>query len=115
MNTLSRSQTATTFDQAMGRRLLFDKLFKHLMSVGGIGVIIAVSAIFFYLASVVVPLFMPPQIERQTQFAVPGNTSQVTAAFSGEEQREIGARLGAGGDVTFFRFHRQGITDVASQ
>jgi phosphate transport system permease protein len=104
MNTLSRSQTAITVDQAMNRRLLLDKLFKHLMSVGGIGVIIAVSAIFFYLASVVVPLFMPPEIERQAQFAVPGNAAQATAAFSGEEQREIGARLGADGDVTFFRF-----------
>jgi phosphate transport system permease protein len=114
MNTLSRSQTAVTVDQAMSRRLLLDKLFKHLMSVGGIGVIIAVSAIFFYLASVVVPLFMPPEIERQAQFAVPGNAAQATAAFSGEEQREIGARLGAGGDVTFFRFDNGDVLSSAA-
>ncbi|CAL60698.1 putative ABC-type phosphate transport system, permease component [Herminiimonas arsenicoxydans] len=104
MKTLGRSQTASALDQAMGRRLLVDKLFKHLMSIGGIGVIIAVSTIFFYLASVVVPLFTPPKIERQTQFAAPGNAAQTTAAYSGEEQREIGVRIGTAGEVTFFRF-----------
>jgi phosphate transport system permease protein len=104
MNTLSRSQTAITLDGAMNRRLLSDKLFKYLMSVGGIGVIIAVSAIFFYLASVVVPLFTPPSVEQQVQFAVPGAASETTVAYSGEEQREIGVRLGSAGSVTFFRF-----------
>lgn len=104
MNTLTRSQTAITLDRAMNRRLLMDKLFKHLMSVGGIGVIVAVSAIFFYLASVVVPLFVPPSIENKAQFAVPGGATQPTAAYSGEEQREIAARIGAAGEVTFFRF-----------
>lgn len=104
MKTLGRSQTASAFDQAMGRRLLKDKLFKHLMSIGGIGVIIAVSAIFFYLASVVVPLFTPPSIENQSQFAVPGSAGQPSGAYSSEEQREIAVRLGTKGDVTFFRF-----------
>lgn len=100
----TRSETALSLDRSMSRRLRADTLFKYLMSVGGIGVIIAVSAIFFYLASVVVPLFMPPTIERQTQFALPGNAAEPTAAFSGEEQREIGTRLGTDGGVTFFRF-----------
>jgi phosphate transport system permease protein len=114
MNTISRSQTAVTLDQAMNRRLLLDKLFKHSMSVGGIGVIIAVSAIFFYLASVVVPLFAPPRIEHQTRFAVPGDTAHATAAFSGEEQREIGARVDAAGNVTFFRFNNGEVLSSAA-
>jgi len=114
MQTLSRSQTAAALDGAMNRRLLTDTVFKHLMSVGGIGVIIAISAIFFYLASVVVPLFMPPEIERQTQFAVPGDVSQATGALSGEEQREIGARIGSAGNVTFFRFDSGEVLDNVS-
>ncbi len=104
MNTTSRSQPAISVNRSMGRRLLSDRLFKHLMSGGGIGVIVAISAIFFYLASVVVPLFMPPAIEAEAQFAVPGDASQATAMLSGEEQREIGARVGAKGGITFFRF-----------
>ena len=110
MNTISRVQNSagSAIDligkRPMNRRLVKDRLFKHLMSLGGISVIIAVSAIFFYLASVVVPLFTPPAIESQTQFAAPGEKSQRTALLSGEEQREIGIRVGDAGGVAFFHF-----------
>ena len=56
MNTATETTTALSVNAAMGRRLLTDRLFKHTMTVGGVSVIVAVSAIFFYLASVVVPL-----------------------------------------------------------
>jgi phosphate transport system permease protein len=49
--------------------MLTDRLFKHTMTVGGVSVIIAVSAIFFYLASVVVPLFMPPTVDQRASYA----------------------------------------------
>lgn len=100
----SVSQTALSVNRAMSRRMFSDSLFKHVMTVGGISVIVAVSAIFFYLASVVVPIFMPPGVEGRAQFATPGPASQATLALSGEEQREIGSRVGAGGTITFFRF-----------
>lgn len=98
------SQTAASVDKAMNRRMLADKLFSQLMSVGGIGVIIAVSTIFFYLASVVVPIFVAPEIQSRAQFAVPGAAAQTTVGLTGEEQREIGVRLGGQGDISFFRF-----------
>ena len=104
MNTASTTSTALSVNAAMGRRLLSDSLFKHAMTVGGISVIVAVSAIFFYLASVVVPLFTAPAVEQRQQFAVPGSTQQATLAYTAEEQREIGSRVGAQGSVTFFRF-----------
>lgn len=88
----------------MGRRLFSDKVFKQVMTAGGIGVIVAVSAIFFYLASVVVPLFLPPSVENQTKFASPGLVSQSTVAFTAEEQREIGVRIGDQGAISFFAF-----------
>lgn len=98
------SDNATSIDKAMRRRMLFDRFFQHAMTAGGIGVIIAVSAIFFYLASVVVPMFVPPTVESQAQFAAPGMQGQDTVGISGEEQREIGVRLGAQGDITFFNY-----------
>jgi len=103
-STTNQSTTAVSVERAMGRRLLSDALFRHFMTAGGIGVILAVSAIFFYLASVVVPLFAAPGIESETRFAVPGRAGQTTGALSGEEQREIGARITTAGGITFFRF-----------
>ena len=102
--TTTASQTSISVERAMGGRLLRDRVFKNVMSVGGVGVIIAVSAIFFYLASVVVPLFLPPTIESRVQFAVPGGTAAQTFGLSAEEQREIGARFDDGGTITFFGF-----------
>ncbi|WIW00054.1 ABC transporter permease subunit [Kinneretia aquatilis] len=104
MNTASPTQTAISVDRAMSRRLLTDKLFEKLMTVGGLSVIVAVSAIFVYLVSVVVPLFMPPGIDHRAQFATPGGNAQATLTLTGEEQREIGSRVGAGGAITFFKF-----------
>ena len=98
------SDTSASARRTMSRRLLKDRLFKWFMSSGGIGVIVAISAIFFYLASVVVPLFVAPTIESQASFAVPGSAQQRTVALSGEEQREIVARIGDRGGVTFFQF-----------
>ena len=103
MNTATQTSTALSVNAAMGRRLLTDKLFKHTMTVGGVSVIAAVSAIFFYLASVVVPLFIAPEVEPRAPYSVPGN-AQPTLAFSGEEQREIGTRIGAQGSIAFFEF-----------
>lgn len=98
------SDNGASIDKAMRRRMLFDRFFQQAMTAGGIGVIIAVSAIFFYLASVVIPMFVPPTIESQAQFVAPGLQGQDTVGISGEEQREIGVRLGAQGDITFFNY-----------
>jgi phosphate transport system permease protein len=104
MSTATQTSTATSVDARMKRRMLTDSLFKNLMTVGGISVIVAVSAIFFYLASVVVPLFTPPGHRQPPAVRHPGPSDQPTLAYSGEEQREIGSRVGARGAVTFFRF-----------
>jgi phosphate transport system permease protein len=104
MNTATESSTQLSVNAAMSRRLLTDGLFKHTMTVGGISVIVAVSAIFFYLASVVVPLFVPPVVDQRAQFPLPARAQQPTLVYTGEEQREIGSRIGTGGAVTFFRF-----------
>jgi len=77
-------------------------------------VIVAVPLIFFYLASVVVPLFVPPDIESRAQFAAPGTAARTTVALSGEEQREISARLGEQGDIAFFRCNAGALVSQAT-
>ena len=104
METADLSLTARSVNRAMRRRLLTDGIFQRTMTAGGISVIVAVSAIFFYLASVVVPLFMPPTVDQRSSFALPGPAAEATLELTAEEQREIGSRVGAGGSISFFDF-----------
>jgi len=85
-----------------GQRMAKDRLFKHVMTFGGLSVIIAISAIFFYLASVVVPIFMPAQMDDLQKFLVPKVVPGATVHLSSEEQAEIGVRMSDRGSVTFF-------------
>lgn len=85
-----------------GHRMTKDKLFKHFMTFGGLSVIIAISVIFFYLASVVAPIFMPAQMEELNTLSLTKNVQGKTVHLGTEEQTEIGLRLSDGGAVTFF-------------
>lgn len=85
-----------------GRRMAKDKLFKYVMVFGGLSVIIAISTIFFYLAGVVTPLFMPPHMDDLKPLAVPALVDQSTVHLGMEEQVEIGIRVASQGGVTFF-------------
>lgn len=87
-----------------GRRMTKDKLFKHVMTFGGLSVIIAISLIFFYLASVVVPIFTPAKMDELKSFALPGGTQEQTVYLTSEEQAEIGVRMTAQGSVHFYDF-----------
>jgi phosphate transport system permease protein len=85
-----------------GRRMSKDKLFKHVMTFGGLSVIIAISLIFVYLASVVVPLFMPATMEKLQSFPAVGVQQETTVHLTAEEQAEIGVRFANQGSVAFF-------------
>lgn len=85
-----------------GKRMARDRLFKHVMTFGGLSVIIAISAIFFYLASVVVPIFMPAQMDDLQKFSVPQGALENSVHLTSEEQAEIGVRMSDRGSVTFF-------------
>jgi phosphate transport system permease protein len=85
-----------------GRRMAKDKLFKSVMIFGGLSVIVAISTIFFYLAGVVAPLFMPSHMDALTPLAVPSLSNQSTVHLAMEEQVEIGVRIADQGDATFF-------------
>ncbi|MFN3543658.1 MAG: ABC transporter permease subunit [Thiobacillus sp.] len=85
-----------------GHRMAKDKLFKHVMTFGGLSVLIAISLIFFYLASVVVPIFTPAKMEELKSFTLPGNAQEQTVYLTSEEQAEIGVRMTDRGAVHFY-------------
>jgi len=85
-----------------GTRMAKDKLFKHVMTLGGLSVIIAISLIFVYLAGVVVPMFMPATMDPLVRHTVPGAAAETTVLLTAEEQAEIGVRFTAEGGVSFF-------------
>jgi phosphate transport system permease protein len=85
-----------------GRRMAKDKLFKHVMTFGGLSVIIAISLIFFYLASVVVPIFTPAHMDELQPLSIPKNGGGSTVYLTTEEQAEIGLRVTDFGGLSFF-------------
>ncbi len=92
----------TTIAGAMRRRLWADWAFKKVMTLGGISVIVAITLIFFYLASVALPLFKPAAVDDWKARAIPGGAAQQTGVLLAEEQAEIGARVTQQGQVEFF-------------
>ena len=85
-----------------GRRMAKDKVFKHVMTIGGLSVIIAISLIFFYLASVVVPIFTPASMDDLQSLSIPKNGGGATVHLTTEEQAEIGLRVTDSGGLSFF-------------
>ncbi|HEX2140528.1 MAG TPA: phosphate ABC transporter permease, partial [Woeseiaceae bacterium] len=82
-------------------RTLKDHAVRYAVSIGGIGVIIAIALIFFYLLQVVLPLFKPATMAAGHSFDMPGPPSR-TLHLSLEEHGGIGARYTAAGQVLFF-------------
>jgi len=82
-------------------RNFLDVLARRIVQVGGIGVIIAITLIFIFLLSVVLPLFERPVVEFSSRYQAPGD-DQKTLYLAIEEQAEIGLRLTDSGQVFFF-------------
>ncbi len=97
----SDSLTATQLRQRT--RILKDHLARYAVTIGGIGVIIAVVLIFFYLLSVVLPLFKPAEIEPVASYRLSAaGTDDQTLHLAMEEQAEIGVRFTRSGLAQFF-------------
>jgi phosphate transport system permease protein len=79
-----------------------DRFVAWMMAVGGVGVILAIVLIAFYLLYVVIPLFRPAHLAEATEFALPGAPEAPTLYYALEEQREIGMRIAGNGGITFF-------------
>lgn len=82
-------------------RLLKDALARHTVAVGGVGVIIAILLIFFYLLYVVYPLFAPATAQAVADYPVPGGG--ITRHVETEELGELAVRYTGDGRAVFFR------------
>ncbi|MDO9141078.1 MAG: ABC transporter permease subunit [Methylobacter sp.] len=83
-------------------RLIKDALARYGVVAGGLGVIVAVVLIFFYLLYVVYPLFISANAEAVSQYAVPEPALGKTLLLEMEEQNELAARFTDSGQVVFF-------------
>jgi phosphate transport system permease protein len=83
-------------------RTIKDHAAKYGVAVGGIGVIVAILLIFFYLLYVVFPLFLPASVEIQAQYASPQSGDGRSLFLALEEQNEIGTRFTDSGSIIFF-------------
>ncbi len=81
-------------------RYFKDSFARHSIAIGGVSVIAAVLLIFFYLFSVVLPLFTPASVKPLAQYAPPASGKALR--YHSEEQAEIGTRVGERGEVSFF-------------
>ena len=83
-------------------RLIKDSLARYGVVIGGLGVIVAIALIFFYLLYVVYPLFISATAESVHQYQVPEASLGKTVLLGVEEQNEVAVRFTDAGQVIFF-------------
>ncbi len=83
-------------------RLIKDALARCGVVVGGLGVIVAIVLIFFYLLYVVLPLFGSATATSIAEYDVPELTLGKTILLETEEQNEVAVRFTDSGQVVFF-------------
>ncbi len=83
-------------------RQIKDQLAKHCVVAGGLGVIVAIVLIFFYLLYVVFPLFISASAQSVSQYEIPEPELGRTLLLSMEEQNEVAVRYTDTGQAVFF-------------
>ena len=94
------------------RRRIKDKLAKHFIGIGGLGVIAAVALIFIYLLYVVFPLFLSGELEIEARYQTPAQANTETVLLAMEEQTEIAVRFDDRGSATFFSTENGDVIDT---
>jgi len=80
-----------------------ERTARWLISLGGIGTILAVSLIFLFLVWVVVPLFRSGEMTRVATHAEAVDTAREVIAIGGDEQKFVGWALQRDGTLRTFR------------
>lgn len=89
-----------TADERQQRRIQKDRFARYLITLGGIGVIIAILTIFFYLASVVIPLFLPPTAHKLAEYSLEQGGTPLFMAL--DEQSEYAIILNQEAQLIYF-------------
>ena len=100
--TLLTARDPTVVARRQRRRDFTDVLTRRVVGVGGVGIIIAVLLIAFYLLWVVLPLFSPARLHPLASYPVPGGPER-TLQLALDEQNEVGVRVIGDGRVVFFQ------------
>lgn len=87
-----------------------DKLATYTITGGGLGVLVAILLIFFYLLYEIMPLFQSASLEEGARYQLPVNSQ--TLYLGMEEQAEVATRLGSDGRITFFRAETGAVLDT---
>lgn len=108
MSEQNQAKSSSSVDDSSGSyyqrwRLVKDKLAHYGVVVGGLGIILAIALIFFYLLYEVFPLFLPANAESSGHYRTPEEGSGKTVLLALEEQNEVAARFTDTGRVVFFQ------------
>lgn len=83
-------------------RAFKDTVARRGIAAGGMGVIVAITLIFFYLVYEVVPLFKSASIQQESTFVLQGTAAnQKTLALITEEQNQVAGVLTEAGQIVF--------------
>ncbi len=83
-------------------RLIKDRLAAYGVVIGGLGIIVAIALIFFYLLYEVYPLFVSSKAHEIKQYSAPVQTEGKALLLAAEEQNEVGVRFTDSGKAVFF-------------
>ncbi len=83
-------------------RKIKDQLARYGVVAGGLGVIVAIVLIFFYLMYVVYPLFVAAEAHSISQYSLPEPEAGKTLYLTSEEQNEVAVRFTDQGKAVFF-------------
>ncbi|WP_200821413.1 ABC transporter permease subunit [Oceanicoccus sp. KOV_DT_Chl] len=103
----TKQRTSLTQERLGGWRQAKDSLTNFTITAGGMGVLVAILLIFFYLLYEIVPLFKSASLEPLQTYSVAANGDVLYLAM--EEQAEVAMQLDRGGQVQFF-FAEDGAT-----
>lgn len=101
MDSALNAANRTAETRRRGWRMFKDRLFGWTMAVGGIGVIIAIVMIFFYLFYVVVPMFASARLESVANYQLPFKGTDIVH-LALDEYAEVGFAVTTAGSYMFF-------------
>ncbi|WP_373019447.1 ABC transporter permease subunit [Thiomicrorhabdus sp.] len=99
---LDKALKGPEFEKRVRRRNAKDAASTFGISIGGIGVILSVLLIMFFLLYVVLPLFVPATVEKHAQYGIPGTQNEKTLYYGMDEYQETALRFTASGKLFGF-------------
>ncbi len=97
---MKQSEVRATASAQRRWRQVKDGMTTATITGGGVGVLLSILLIFFYLLYEILPLFNSAGIESEEQYQLPVAAAPLYLAM--EEQAEVGFRLAENGDAVFF-------------